>query len=108
MSSLDENGQGHVESFDETEDIDEVVIIIDEDDNERECVILAVVEHENGKEYALLTPAEDLERDDDSALELFILTIAKDENGDETFGFIDNEEEYQAVKQVFSSLMESE
>jgi len=108
MSSQDENGQGHVESFDDTEDIDEVVIIIDEDDNERACVILAVVEQDSGKEYALLTPAEDLERDDDSALELFILTISTDENGEDTFGFIEDEDEYQAVKEVFSNLMESE
>jgi uncharacterized protein YrzB (UPF0473 family) len=108
MSTQDENGQGHVESFDETEDIDEVVIIIDEDDNERPCVILAVIEHDNGNEYALLTPADELDGDDDAEIELFILTIQTDENGDESFGFIEEEDEYQAVKQVFSTLMESD
>jgi len=106
MGTGDENGQGHVEGFDDTEDIDEVVVIIDEDDNERECVILAVIEQEDGQEYALLAPADQLEQDDGTELELFILTISTDEQGDDSFGFIEDETEYEAVKQVFSTLME--
>ncbi len=107
MSTQDENGQGHVEGFDDSEDVDEIVVIIDEEDNERECVILAVAE-QDGHEYALLAPNDQLDDEDGTELELFILAISTDENGEETFGFIEDEEEYEGVKAFFSTLMESQ
>jgi uncharacterized protein YrzB (UPF0473 family) len=105
-SPLGENGSGHVDGFDDSEDIDEVVIIIDEDDNEHECAILMVIE-QHGIEYAVLAPTDQLVDDDGTEIELFILTITTDENGEETFGFIEEESEYEMVKAVVSTLMES-
>lgn len=106
MTSPEDNGQGHVDGFDDSDEIDEVVIIIDEDDNEQECLILAVIEHDDGQEYALLSPVDQVEQDDGTEIELFILSIKTDENGDDSFGFIEDEEIYEAVKTVFSTLME--
>lgn len=104
----DENGEGHVDSFDESEDLegDDVVTIVDEDGNERDCVVLAVAEVD-GQDYALLAPADQLEDEEGQELELFIFTYDLDEDDDETevFGFVEDEAVYEKVRDFFSTLI---
>ena len=105
----DENGQGHLDGFDDSEEIDEddVVTITDEDGVERICVVLAVADVE-GRDYALLAPAEQLEDEGGEELELFIFTYDLDEDETEVFGYVDDESTYEKVREFFSTLIGQE
>lgn len=105
----DENGEGHVDSFDESEEIEEedIVTIVDEEGNERDCVVLAVAEVD-GQDYALLAPAEQLDDDEGQELELFIFTYEVDDEEMEMFGFVEDEAVYEKVREFFSTLISQE
>jgi uncharacterized protein YrzB (UPF0473 family) len=106
----DENGQGHLDSFDDSEEIDEddIVTIVDEDGTERNCVVLAVAEVE-GRDYALLAPAEQLQNEEGAELELFIFTYDIDDDDEtEVFGWVEDEAVYERVREFFSTLIAQE
>lgn len=105
----DENGQGHVDTFDESEefDDDEVVTIVDEDGEERDCMVLAVADVD-GVDYALLAPADQLKDDEEGELELFIFTYEVDDDETELFGYVEDEDTYERVRAFFSTLIGEE
>lgn len=107
MSIDPENGEGHVDGFDESEelDADDLVTITDEEGTEWECAILAVVEHE-GAEYALLAPVDQLEDEENEELEMFLFLYEVDDEGVQTFSYIEDDEVYEAVQKAFTVLME--
>jgi len=102
----EENGDGILESFDESEEIedDELVPIVDDEGVERACVVLAVAEVE-GQDYALLAPADQLSDEEGEDLELFLFTYEVDEDGTEVFGGIEDEDVYEKVRDYFSTLL---
>lgn len=104
-----ENGDGHVEEFDESEGFDpeDLVTITDDDGVSLECAILAIIEHD-GAEYALLAPVAQLQDDDGEEVEMFIFTYEVEEDGTQKFSFVEDDETYEAVRQEFSVLMDQE
>ncbi len=107
--STGDNGEGFVDSFDESTDLDDedVVVLIDEDDLERRCAVLAVADID-GQEYALLAPIDQLQDEQGNELELFIFQYALNEDEVETFASVDDETIYTRVRDFFASLMEHE
>lgn len=107
MSGPEDNGDGHVDSFDESEEIFEgdKVTIMDEDGAKYECAVLAVIEHE-GQEYALLGRLDQLEPDDADAVEVFVFRRSEDDEGNEFFESIEDEELYETVRREFAVLMD--
>lgn len=105
----DRNGDGHVDELDESEEFDEsdLVTITDESGKEFECAILGVLEHE-GAEYALLAPLAQLSDDDGEEVEMFIFAYGVDDEGNQTFGYIDDDAVYEAVKNEFALLVNQE
>jgi uncharacterized protein YrzB (UPF0473 family) len=103
----EENGDGHVDSFDESEEIldEDRVVIVDEDGNELPCVVLAVMEHE-GEEFALLGRLDQLEPDAGDEVEVFVFRRLDDEEGNEIFASIEDEELYEVVRREFALLMD--
>ncbi|MCB9684150.1 MAG: DUF1292 domain-containing protein [Alphaproteobacteria bacterium] len=105
----EDNGEGHVDGFDESEEIDEsdLVTITDEDGRELECAILGILEHED-QEYALLAPLDQLQAEDGDEIEMFIFTYGLDEDGNQTFGYIDDDATYGAVRAEFALLVDQD
>jgi uncharacterized protein YrzB (UPF0473 family) len=93
-----------IESFDESEELDEdIVTMVDDEGNEVDFMILAIMEVD-GKDYAMLSPVEDLEEEADAdAVELYFYSY--DEEADE-FGEIEDEELHDRVQAAFAELME--
>lgn len=105
----EDNGEGHVEGFDESEEIDEsdLVDIVDEDGRELKCVILGTLEHED-REYALLAPLDQLTSEDGDEVEMFIFLYKMDEEGNQTFAYIDDDATYEAVRAEFALLVDQD
>ena len=103
----DENGDGERDGFDESDEIadDDTVVLIDAEGNEREYVILAIFEVED-QDYAMLTPADQVEAEDSDELEVFLFEYHEDEDGTANFAGIEDEPTYEKVKAVGSTLME--
>ncbi len=78
-----------------------IINLIDEDGIESEFEIILTLEAE-GKEYAILMPL-----DDPDAEEALVFRIDQDEEGD-ILAPVENDEEYQIVVDVYSTLMEEE
>ena len=64
----------------------DVVILVDEDGNEKEFVIVHVLPHK-GKDYAILEPVESLDADES---EIVAMLLGVDEEGDETLIALDD------------------
>lgn len=103
-----ENGEGHVDGFDESEEIDEseLVTIVDEAGKEYACVVLAVADVDD-QDYALLAPQDQLADDEAEELELFIFRYEVDTDEQvERFDYVEDEAVYKKVEAFFSQLME--
>jgi uncharacterized protein YrzB (UPF0473 family) len=109
MGGDEENGDGHVDTFDESEEFDpsDLVTITDENGAPVECAIVAVIEHEGG-EYALLARVEQLVAEEGDEIEMFIFRYSVDDDGNQTFDSVDDDAEYEAVRDEFSTLMNQE
>lgn len=95
-----------VEGFDESEEIEDIVMITDEDGNQIECIVLAIMEVD-GVDYAMLAPVEGVEGDDGDDVELFLFTYSEDEEKEEEyFGPIEDDATYEKVREAFAQLME--
>lgn len=105
----EDNGDGHVDGFDEADEIFEgdKVTIEDEDGTRLECAVLAVMEHED-EEYALLGRLDQLGPDDGDEVEVFVFRRMLDDDGNEMFASIDDEELYETVRREFALLMDQE
>ncbi|MEZ4240095.1 MAG: DUF1292 domain-containing protein [Myxococcota bacterium] len=104
----EDNGDGHIDEFDESEGFDpaDLVTITDEDGVEIDCAILAVIEHDDD-EFALLGRLDQL-REDVDELEMFIFRYTIEDDGTQTFAAIEDDETYDAVRDAFSLLISQE
>ena len=112
MSGKEENGVGFLETFDESEAVQtEEVVVINDGESERHCIVLAVAEL-NGDEFAMLAPQDQLvdgdEDDEESDLELFIFRYRLDEAGHEVFEGIEDDGLFEVVRDFFSTLIDTE
>ena len=96
---------GVVEELDD--DGEEVVVLIDEDGQEHQFMVLAVVEV-GDQEYAMLATVEQLEQDDGTELELFLFQYDLDGEGNEMFTAIEDDSTFEKVRELCSNLMEVE
>ena len=89
--------QSNAITIDENSDLteDDIRILVDEEGNEVECVLLAVVGHEE-QDYALMTTLESLESEDED-LDVFVLIYDVDADDVESFSEVDDEATYDAV-----------
>ena len=79
----------------------------DENGDEHKFEVIAECEHEGAKYYAMI-PALDSDMEDEFC-EYVILKEIVDENGEETLVSIDdNEEEFNAVADIFDNLFDEE
>jgi uncharacterized protein YrzB (UPF0473 family) len=105
----DDNGEGHVEELDESEEFDEedLVTITDENGRELLCAILGVLEHRGG-EFALLAPVEQLTSEEGEEVEMFIFTYSEDDEGQQVFGYIEDDALYEEVRAEFALLVDQD
>lgn len=82
-------------------DHEEVVILTDEEGNEREFIIVETMPLEN-QHYAVLVPADGNDEDG------FIMRIEEDENGEEYLIDIEDEEEWNRVVAAYEQLTDAE
>lgn len=110
-SPEDENGEGHVDGFDDSEEISEedVLLFTDEHGNERDGLIVAVIEHEGG-EYAVVQPLDQFQDDDDddeAEIETYVFSVTTNEAGEQGYGEVEDEAAFNAVCDAFSELMDT-
>ena len=84
--------------FDELEDEDIIVTIIDEDGNEQEYIIIDTVSHK-GSNYMLVTPAE--EDEDSDSFEASIIKETGEDGEDICYSLVDDENEFNEVAALF-------
>jgi uncharacterized protein YrzB (UPF0473 family) len=103
-----DNNEGSLDELDETEQLDDndMIIIVDDEGNEREFAVLAVVEVEE-VDYAMLAPREQLESDEDGELELFLFKYVESDEGIE-LSEIEDEKTYEMVREFCSTLLDFE
>ena len=78
------------------------ITLTDEDGNDVEAQILAVIEIEElGKEYAAVLPL-DIQEDEADEMEALIFVYSEDEDGNPVFESLDDAEEYEIVSSVFN------
>ncbi len=95
MSENEKDVHIHDENCDH--DHEEVVILTDEEGNEREFIIVETMPLEN-QHYAVLVPADGNDEDG------FIMRIEEDENGEEYLIDIEEEEEWNRVVAAYEQL----
>ena len=102
-----DNGDGTIETLDDSEVIDEeadIRVLVDDEGNEMTCLLLAVIEHE-GEEFALLSPMSEVDGDG-AEMEVYVLKYAI-EDGQEHFDEVDDEDTFNAVVSFASTLFET-
>ncbi|MCI8562636.1 MAG: DUF1292 domain-containing protein [Lachnospiraceae bacterium] len=78
------------------------ITLTDEDGNDVEAQILAIIEIEElGKEYAAVLPL-DIQEDEADEMEALIFVYSEDEDGNPVFESLDDAEEYEIVSSVFN------
>jgi uncharacterized protein YrzB (UPF0473 family) len=84
----------------EENDTSESIVLVDSDGNEVEFVLIGIVEMEPEGEFALLTPTEQMDGDDDEPMDVYIFHYDVDEDGAESFAPVEDEELVQRVADV--------
>lgn len=85
-----------------------VITLTDEDGNDVEAQILAVIEIEElGKEYAAVLPME-IQEEESEEMEALIFVYSEDRDGNPVFESIDDEEEHEIVSSVFNQFFSGE
>jgi len=77
----------------------------DEEGNAMDFALLAIVEVED-QDYALMTPAEQIEDDASDAMELFLFQYDEEDDGTASFSEIDDEETYERVRDFCATLVD--
>lgn len=105
---MSENGDGHVDGFDDGENIDDndIVTLVDEDGDEHDFVVLAIVELDD-QQYAMLAPLEQVDDEENPELELFLFTYEETEEG-ANFGEIPDDETYERVQEYCAKLLDTD
>ena len=100
-----DNGEGHIDEFDESIDFGpKDLITIEGDDGEPvQCAILMVIQHDT-EEYALLGRVEDLVDQEREDIEMYICHYSVDASGNRRVAPIEDEATYEAVRQAFELL----
>ena len=109
MPTEQDNGDGEVEEFDESEafEPEDLVTITGEDGKPIECAVLAVIEH-GAAEFALLAPVSQLTSEEGDEIEMYIFRYQLDDEGNQLFGFVEEDAVYDAVRKEFAVLMDQE
>jgi hypothetical protein len=107
-----ENGtveESNVDGLDETDALagPDIVILEDEEGNAMDFALLAIVEVED-QDYALMTPAEQIEDDGGDSMELFLFQYDEEDDGTASFSEIDDEETYERVRDFCATLVDME
>jgi len=90
----------------ESEEIDNIVILNDEDGNEVQFEFLDLIEFE-GEQYVVLLPTD--EEDDENAGEVVILKLEDTESEDEeSYVSVDDEDVLNAVFEIFKEKFKDE
>lgn len=88
--------------FNEDSEADVVITLTDEDGNDVDAQILAVVEVEElGKEYVAVLPTE-LQDEESEEMEALIFIYSEDGDGNPVFESIDDAEEHEIVSSIFN------
>ena len=87
------------EDFDE----EERITIITDDDQEIECVIVAILEIDDYGDYIALLPVNDVENEEG---ELYLYRYSEDENEEPVLGNIESEDEFKAVSEAFEDFLD--
>ncbi|HBI60462.1 MAG TPA: DUF1292 domain-containing protein [Lachnospiraceae bacterium] len=88
--------------FNEDSEADVVITLTDEDGNDVDAQILAVVEVEElGKEYAAVLPTE-LQDEESEEMEALIFIYSEDGDGNPVFESIEDAEEHEIVSSIFN------
>jgi uncharacterized protein YrzB (UPF0473 family) len=106
----DDDDDGVEIGFDEGAELDEadLVTLVDEDGEQLECLLLAVVDHE-GRSYAVLTPRADEDDDDtDGAGDLLLATFDEDASGAARFGPVEDDDVVKALRKLIADLVDIE
>jgi hypothetical protein len=106
MGKDEEEKGDDVESFDESEEMDDLLVTFeDEEGNEVDFMVLAVMEID-GQDYAMLAPVEQLGDDEsDEGIELYYFKYTE-ADGEETYDEIEDEALLERVHKAFGELME--
>lgn len=86
----------HGENCAHDEHDDDIVTLVDADGNETDFAMLGTVEVD-GDTFAMLTPASDLDNDDEN-MEVVLMHFEEDEDGGMSFSDIDDEVLYAKVQ----------
>lgn len=108
--SNDRNGSGHIDELDESDKIsdEDIVHLIDEDGNEHAFVLLAIVTLDDVQQFAMLSPLEQVQDEEEPELELFLFTYQETDEGYAEFGEIEDDETYEAVQAYCATLIDNE
>ena len=101
------NGQGHIDGLDESEIItdEDRVILIDEEGEEYNFVLLALLEVE-GQDYAVLGPEDQLTDPSLEEVELSFFRVSPGSaEGEERFEAVDDEVEFNKVQAACADLL---
>ena len=95
------------EGLDQADDLagPDIVVLVDEDGNEVEFALLAVVEVEE-QDYALMTPIEQIEDEESDSMDMFLFQYDEDEDGAASFSEISDEETYVRVRDFCATLVD--
>lgn len=88
--------------FNEDDEATVAITLTDEDGNDVEAQILAVIEIEElGKEYAAVLPL-DIQEDESDEMEALIFVYSEDGEGNPVFESLEDAEEHEIVASVFN------
>lgn len=86
------------------EERDDIVVLTDEDGNEHEFEVVDYFEVD-GKEYAILLPAEGAEEEEEEAL---IFRVEEDTDGNQVLVEIEDDDEWEKVASAWEEMAEHE
>lgn len=69
----------------------EIFTLTDENDEDQDFALLALIEHE-GSEYAVLAPVDQLENEEEPAFDLYAFAYTETDDGDITLDAVEDEE----------------
>ncbi|AYO30736.1 MAG: hypothetical protein PWR06_1968 [Thermoanaerobacteraceae bacterium] len=82
----------------------ETITLYDEDGQETEFEVLGVVNVEDN-DYAILVPLDESESEDEEA---YIFRIDADENGEEVLTEVEDDDEFEAVREAWEAICEGD
>ena len=93
-----------LDDFDEwIHEYEDIVLLTNEEGEEVEYMIVAIIDHE-GRKYAALASSIDWDSDDDE-LDLIPYLYSEGEDGERQFDAIENDDDYESVCMIFSALL---